>query len=122
MGLANYSTSPHDYILNQMMGFRVPWAQSWRAEGVLRYKLVRFTAPGDKSVQFFEKGLILYKDFHDFHTSWHFTVRPGLKQRDVNEFHFLISLKMNDPSRRDPMEDASRNDWHPWRKDGELRD
>ena len=122
VGLAHYSTSPHDYILNQMMGFRVPWAESWRAEGILRYRLVRFTAPGDKSVQFFEKGLILYKDFHDFHTSWHFTVRPGLKQRDVNEFHFLISLKMNDPSKSDPLEDASRNDWHPWRKAGELRD
>ncbi|OGS08068.1 MAG: hypothetical protein A2270_03230 [Elusimicrobia bacterium RIFOXYA12_FULL_51_18] len=117
VGLAHYSSQPHDYVLNQMMGFRVPWAQSWRAEGVLRYKLVRFTAPGDKSVNFFEKGLVLYKDFHDFHTSWHFMVRRG-----VNEFHFLVSLKMNDSNKRDPLEDSSRNYWHPWRKDGELRD
>jgi hypothetical protein len=117
VGLAHYSTQPHDYIMNQMMGFRVPWAQSWRAEGVLRYNLVHFTGPGDKTVKFFEKGLVLYKDFHDFHTSWHFMVRRG-----VNEFHFLISLKMNDKGKRDPLEDSARNDWHPWRKDGELRD
>lgn len=117
LGLANYSNQPNTYVVNQMMGFRLPWAPSWRAEGVLRYKIVRFASAGDKGLRFFEKSLILYKDFHDFRTSWYFKVRRGVK-----EFFFLISLKMNDPSKRDALEDASRNTWHPWRKEGELRD
>ncbi len=117
LGLANYSTEPNTYVVNQMMGFRMPWAPSWRAEGVLRYKIVRFAAPGDEGLRFFEKSLILYKDFHDFHTSWYFKIRRGVK-----EFFFLVSLKMNDPSKRDALEDASRNYWHPWRKEGDIRD
>jgi len=117
LGLANYSIEPNTYVVNQMMGFRVPWAPSWRAEGVLRYKIVRFAAPEDKGFIFFEKGLTLHKDFHDFHTSWFFKVR-----KDVKEFFFLVSLKMNDRGKRDAFEDASRNYWHPWRKEGDLRD
>ncbi len=117
LGLATYSSQPNTCIVNQTMGFRVPWAQTWRAEGVLRYKIVGFAAPGDKGFSFFEKSLVLYKDFHDFHTSWFFKVRRG-----VREFFFLVSLKMNDPSKRDSLEDASRSYWHPWRKDGDIRD
>ena len=117
LGLANYSTQPNTYVVSQTMGFLVPWAPSWRAEGVLRYKIVRFAAAGDKGFYFFEKSLILYKDFHDFRTSWYFKVRRGVK-----EFFFLVSLKMNDSSKRDALEDASRNYWHPWRKEGDLRD
>ncbi len=117
LGLANYSTQPNTYVVNQTMGFRLPWAPSWRAEGVLRYQLVRFVAPGDKGLFFFEKSIILYKDFHDFHTSWDLKIRHGAK-----EFFFLVRLKMNDASKRDPLEDASRNYWHPWRKADDMRD
>jgi hypothetical protein len=116
-GFAYYANMPNVYVLNQVMGFKVPWFQSWRAEGVLRYELGDFTTHGNKRLKFFEKGVILYKDFHDFQTTWNFKVRRG-----VNEFFFLVSLKMNDPGKRDAFEDASRNDWHPWRKEGALRD
>ena len=117
LGLANYSSQPNTYVINQTMGFRLPWAQSWRAEGVLRYRLVRFVAHGDKELLFFEKSITLYKDFHDFHTSWDLKIRRGVK-----EFFFLVRLRMNDALKRDPLEDASRNYWHPWRKEGDLRD
>jgi hypothetical protein len=117
LGFAYYSNTPDYYVINQMMGFRVPGARSWRAEGVLRYKLGDFARHGNNRMKIFEKGLVLYKDFHDFHTTWSFKVRRG-----VNEFFFLVSLKMNDAGKRDAFDDASRNDWHPWRKDGALRD
>jgi hypothetical protein len=117
LGLANFNNQPNTYVINQMAGFRLPWAKSWRAESVLRCEIVRFRTDGDKEVHFFEKGLILYKDFHDFHTTWSYKVRKGVK-----EFFFLVSLKKNDASRRDPFEDSSRNYWHPWRKEGDLRD
>jgi hypothetical protein len=117
LGLANYNNQPNTYVINQMTGFRLPWASSWRAESVLRCEIVRFRTDGDRSVHFFEKGLILYKDFHDFHTTWSYKVRRGVK-----EFFFLVSLKKSDSARLDPFEDASRNLWHPWRKEGDLRD
>ena len=116
-GFAYYSSLPDAYVVNQILGFRAPGAKTWRAEGVLRFQTGDFSTRRDRRVKIFEKGLVLYKDFHDFHTTWSFKIRRG-----VNEFFFLISLKMNDPGRRDPFEDASRNDWHPWRKDGAVRD
>ncbi|MFA6434176.1 MAG: LPS export ABC transporter periplasmic protein LptC [Elusimicrobiales bacterium] len=117
LGVANFSTQSNAYVVNQMMGFRVPWAPSWRAEGVLRYRIIRFAQPADQRLLFFEKSIILYKDFHDFHTTWDLRVRRGVK-----EFFFLIRLKMNDASKRDALEEQSRNYWHPWRKDGDLSD
>ncbi|HOW90480.1 MAG TPA: hypothetical protein PL037_09360, partial [Elusimicrobiales bacterium] len=116
-GFAYYTTTPGSYVLNNVAGFTVPWAPSWRAEGVLRYELGDFSSRDNKKLKFFEKGLILYKDFHDFHTSWFFKERRG-----VNELFFLVTLKMNDPAKRDAFDDGSRNDWHPWRKAGAIRD
>ena len=117
LGLANYNTEPNAYVVNQMMGFRVPWASSWRAEGVLRYKIVRFATVGNQGLDVFEKSLILYKDFHDFHTSWDLRIRRG-----VQEFFFLVRLKKSGAPNRDALEEESRNYWHPWRKEGDLRD
>jgi len=73
--------------------------------------------PRFSEFSFFEKSLILYKDFHDFRTKWEVRSRTGAK-----EFYFLISLKMNDPAAKDDLDADSRKFWHPWRKEGEVRD
>lgn len=117
LGVAGYSSMPHTLIFNQALGFKLPWAGTWRAEAVLRYQLTHDKGLNFTGFYFFEKGLVLYKDFHDFRTRWDFRTRKGVK-----EFSFLISLKMNDPARRDALEETSRNYWHPWRKPGQIRD
>ncbi len=117
-GVANYSSDPRAWVVSHTFGFR-PWRGSgWRAEAVLRY---RFLSRGDfefGDLRFFEKGVTLYKDFHDFRTKWDFRERSG----GVKEFFFYLSLKMNAPAPRDELEEKSRQYWRPWRKEGEVRD
>lgn len=117
-GVANYSTDKEAWVLNNTFGFR-PWRNSkWRAEAVLRYRLVPDGATKLESFRFFEKALTLYRDFHDFRTRWDFRERSG----GVKEFFFFVNLKMNDPVRYDSLEEKSREFWHPWRKEGAVRD
>lgn len=117
-GVANYSTSPRAWVVSNTFGFR-PWRGSfWRAEAVLRYRLMSEGGLNFSEIKFFEKGLVLYRDFHDFRTRWDFKVRSG----GVKEFFFFVNLKMNDPARYDSLEEKSRAYWHPWRKEGEVRD
>lgn len=117
-GIANYSTDSQAWVLSNTFGFR-PWRSSkWRAEAVMRYRLVPDGVTGFQSFRFFEKALTLYRDFHDFRTRWDFRVRSG----GVNEFFFFANLKFNDPVRRDTLDEKSREFWHPWRKEGDVRD
>ncbi len=117
-GIANYSTDPRAWIVSNTFGFR-PWRMAgWRAEAVLRYRLSSEGHLRFSEIRFFEKGLTMYKDFHDFRTKWDFRERSG----GVKEFFFYVSLKMNEPSRKDDLEEKSREYWHPWRKPGEVRD
>ncbi|MBI5744986.1 MAG: LPS-assembly protein LptD [Elusimicrobia bacterium] len=117
-GAANYSNDPKAWIVSNTLGFR-PWKNSgWRAETVVRY---RFMSRGHfqyNDLRFFEKGITLYRDFHDFRTKWDFRERTG----GVKEFFFYISLKTNDPAPKDDLEEKSREYWRPWRKEGEVRD
>ncbi len=117
-GIANYSTAPHDWIFSNVFGFR-PWRGSgWRAEAVLRYRLRAEGRFSYGDLTFFEKGITLYRDFHDFRTKWDFRERSG----GVREFFFYVNLKISEPARKDDLEDRSREFWHPWRKEGEVRD
>jgi len=117
-GLANYSTDPKAWILNNILGFR-PWKNSgWRAELVFRYRMVSDGGFNFSEVNFFEKGVTLYRDFHDFRTRWNFRERSG----GVREFFFYLNLKISEPARKDDLEEKSREFWHPWRKEGDLRD
>ncbi|MCX5784915.1 MAG: hypothetical protein NTX59_04435 [Elusimicrobia bacterium] len=116
-GLANYNSDPSVYILNQTFGFKPRPDSSWRVEGVLRFKTVPAGFIRFSEFIFFEKSLIVYKDFHDFRTKWEVRTRTGAK-----EFYFLISLKMNDHAAKDDLDADSRKFWHPWRKEGEVRD
>ena len=117
-GIANYSTDKRSWIVSNTLGFR-PWHGSlWRAEAVLRYRLTHGGGVNFSEIKFFEKDLILYRDFHDFRTRWDFKVRAG----GVKEFFFNVNLKMNDASHVDSLEEKSREYWHPWRKEGDVRD
>jgi hypothetical protein len=117
-GVANYSSDEKAWVISNTMGFR-PWRNSrWRAEAVLRYRMVPNGVFEFESFRFFDKALTLYRDFHDFRTRWDFRVRSG----GVKEFYFFVNLKMNDPVRYDSLEEKSRQYWHPWRQEGALRD
>ncbi|HBA60341.1 MAG TPA: hypothetical protein DCZ92_05920 [Elusimicrobia bacterium] len=117
-GIANYSNAPHDWIVSNTLGFR-PWKGSqWRAETVVRSRLVSQGGFKFSDVKLFEKGITLYRDFHDFHTRWNFRERSG----GVREFFFYITLKLNEPKRVDDLDQKSREFWHPWRQEGEVRD
>lgn len=118
IGAANYNTDSEAWVLSNTFGFR-PWRTSkWRAEAVLRYRMVPDGFMKFEAFRFFEKALTLYRDFHDFRTRWDFRVRAG----GVKEFFFFVNLKMNDPVRYDSLEEKSRQFWHPWRQEGAVRD
>jgi len=115
MGIANYSNNKHKYILSNSMGFIPPILKSWQAEFKMNYSIDFSGKPVD--FNFFDKELILYKDFHDFRTKFNMRVRKGVK-----EFFVYITLKMNDRYRRDEIDRQADSFWHPWRKEGEFRD
>ena len=117
-GVANYSNDPRAWVVSNTFGFR-PWKNSgWRAETVLRYRFMSLGNFKYGDLRFFEKGITLYRDFHDFRTKWDFRERSG----GVKEFFFYVSLKMNEPAKKDDLEEKSRQYWRPWRKEGEVRD
>ncbi|OGR44130.1 MAG: hypothetical protein A2X35_13105 [Elusimicrobia bacterium GWA2_61_42] len=117
-GIANYSTDKRAWVVSNTFGFR-PWRGSaWRAETVLRYRFYSRGGMRLGDLRFFEKGLTLYRDFHDFRTKWDLRERSG----GVKEFFFFLSLKINEPARKDDLEEKSRQFWRPWRKEGEVRD
>lgn len=118
VGAANYNTDSEAWVLSNTFGFS-PWrASKWRAEAVLRYRMVPDGFAKFEAFKFFEKAITLYRDFHDFRTRWDFRVRAG----GVNEFFFFVNLKMNDPVRYDSLEEKTRQFWHPWRQEGSMRD
>ncbi len=117
-GIANYSSARREWVFSNVLGFR-PWRGSgWRAETVLRYRLKSEGNFNYSDFKFFEKGITLYRDFHDFRTKWDYRERSG----GVREFYFYLNLKISEPARKDDLEERSRQYWHPWRKDGEVRD
>lgn len=115
MGLANYSENRKRYIFTNGIGFVPPLTKSWRAELNLKYSIDFSGKPVD--FNFFDKEVILYKDFHDFKTRFNLRVRRGVK-----EFFVYLTLKMNDRYRRDEIDRQADEFWRPWRKEGDFRD
>jgi hypothetical protein len=117
-GIANYSSDPKAWVFSNTVGFR-PWQGSgWRAEVALRYRVLSDGGLNFSDLHFFDKEVALYRDFHDFRTRWNFRERSG----GVREFFFYLNLKISEPARKDELEEKSREYWHPWRQEGELRD
>ncbi len=117
-GVANYSTDKRAWVLNNMLGFRPGKNSAWRLELALRFRMLNDGGLNFSEVNFFEKAVTLYRDFHDFRTRWNFRERSG----GVREFFFYLNLKISEPARKDDLEEKSRAYWHPWRAEGELRD
>lgn len=117
-GIANYSSAPHAWVLSNTLGFRPSRGSPWRAETVLRFRLTSAGGLNFSNIMFFEKGVTLYRDFHDFRTRYNFKERSG----GVREFFFYVTLKFNDPARKDDLDERAREFWHPWRQEGEVRD
>ncbi|MFH1618377.1 MAG: hypothetical protein ABIG11_00575, partial [bacterium] len=116
LGVAHYISTPSDYIINQTIGWK-PAAGSWRMDIALLYTAVNEGGTRFRCVRLFGKSVTLYKDFHDFRTMWYFSVRPG-----VRDFSFKIDLKMREPGKRKAQNPESDSTWHPWRKEGDVRD
>lgn len=120
LGISHYSSSPSDYIVNQTVSLypcRRGRRCSWHVDAVLRYVASSPSGMRFSNVRLFGKSLVLYKDFHDFRTSWNFRVRPG-----VREFSFTMDLKFNNVTKVARQTPDSDKFWHPWRKEGEERD
>lgn len=115
VGLANYGDRKSRYIFSNGIGFVPPIAKDWRMELTLRYWLDFEDELG--GLRFYEKAAVLYKDFHDFRTRFNLRIR-----KDVKEFFFYVTLKMNDPYRRDEIDRRADYFWRPWRKEGEFRE
>ncbi len=116
LGVTKYGDSP-EYVVNNTIGIRPGW-KGWSADLTLRYRLTPADRGGVEKFSFFEKSAVLYKEFHDFRSTWNFRFRPG----GVREFFFLVSMKINDAPRNEPLDEESRRFWTHWRKPGQIRD
>lgn len=116
LGVAKYADSP-EYLVSNTIGVRPGW-RGWSADLTLRYRLTPADRLGVDKFSFFEKSASLYKEFHDFRSTWNFRSRPG----GVKEFFFLITMKINDAPRNEPLDEESRRFWTHWRKPGQIRD
>lgn len=114
-GMAHHDSNPNDYIFNHTVGYS-PKNSSWQIESIIRYKITAENF-NFKTVHFFEKSLLLHKDFHDFSTKWKLTIKP-----DVRDFSFLINLKFTNLRKNLILDKDSDKFWYPWRKQGEERD
>lgn len=120
LGISYNSSRPLEYTLNQTMSLypcKSAPSCSWHIDAVLMSVVTRESGIKLGKMMVFGKSLVLYKDFHDFRTSWSFIERP-----EVKEFLFTIDLKMGDAPRKRLQNPDSDRFWHPWRKEGEVRD
>jgi len=114
-GAAHYTSDRDAVTLQNVLGFKLYPSASWRAAAVLRYRL-SFDDKEDL-FDFFEKSFTLYKTWHDFNT------RLDLRQRTggIFEVSVQVSLKLNS-SKKNSLEEKSREYWHPWREENSPRD
>lgn len=114
IGVANYSSKSERIIFSNTLGYYPSKKYKWYGEFVLRY-YIDFS--NDMGVKFFEKAFVLNKEFHDFRVRFLFRNR-----RKVNEFFFYITMKMNDPYRKNNIDREVDEFFKPWRKFDEERD
>lgn len=114
IGFANYSSNKDRFLISNTLGYYPSRKGGWYGEFVLRY-YVDFNK--DMGVKFFEKGFNLNKEFHDFRAK--FALR---NRKKVNEVFFYITMKMNDPYRKNEIDREVDEFFKPWRKFDEERD
>ncbi|MCX7642021.1 MAG: hypothetical protein N2Z20_05240 [Elusimicrobiales bacterium] len=114
IGFANYESRKERFLISTILGYNPVPEKGWYGEFGLRC-YVDFSK--DMSLNFYEKSFIINKEFHDFKTRFVFR-----KIKDNNEFFFYITMKMNDPYRKDKIDSEIDKEFRPWRKFEEERD
>jgi|GEM_PF-3196037 len=114
IGFANYSSNKDRFLISNTLGYYPDKTRGWYGEFVMRYY---FDISKNMDFKFFEKGINLNKDFHDFRAKLSFRNR-----RNVNEIFFYITMKMNDKYRKNDIDKEVDEFFKPWRKFEEERD
>lgn len=114
VGFANYDTQRERFLISTTLGYNPIPNKGWHGEFGIRY-YIDFSK--DMSLKFYEKNFIINKEFHDFNTRFVFRNR-----KNNNEFFFYITMKMNDPYRKDKIDSEIDKEFRPWRKFSEERD
>ncbi len=114
IGFSNFSSNTDRFIISNTLGYYPSKKGGWYGEFVLRY-YVDFSK--DMKLNFYEKGIILNKEFHDFRTRFLFR-----KRLNTNEFFIYITMKMNDPYRKNEIDREVDEFFKPWRRFEEERD
>ncbi len=114
VGFANYDTQKERFLISVLVGYNPLPQKGWYGEFGVRY-YVDFSK--DMEFKFYEKSFVINKEFHDFNTKFAFR-----KRNDNAEFFFYITMKMNDPYRKDVIDSEIDAEFRPWRKLYEERD
>ena len=114
VGFANYDNHKERLILSTILGYNPLPTKGWYGEFGFRYYL---DLSKDMRLKFFEKNIAINKEFHDFNTKFTFRSIKG-----NNEFFFYITMKMNDPYRKDSLDSEIDKEFRPWRRFNEERD
>ena len=115
VGVANYSQNRDRIVVSNRLGYYPVKRYGWYGEFILRYYFD--IDSNDMGFKIFEKGFVLNKEFHDFRTRFVFKNR-----KNVNEFFFYITMKMNDRYKNDNIDREVNEYFKPWRKFDEERD
>lgn len=114
VGFSNYDTKKERFFISTLLGYNPIPKKGWHGEFGFRY-YVDFSR--DMSLKFYEKNFIINKEFHDFNTK--FVIRS---RKENLEFFFYITMKMNDPYRKDKIDSEIDKEFRPWRRFNEERD
>ncbi|HUT85245.1 MAG TPA: hypothetical protein VMW66_00240, partial [Elusimicrobiales bacterium] len=111
IGLSNYKTNPADYLANTSFMWK-PLGRTWWLEFGLGVKSHITAKSTFQDVAVFSKRLTLYKEIHDFFTSWTLHLRPGVKSVSFN-----LGLKFEEPIRRIKSEREKQRFQSEWKEE-----
>ncbi|MGC8866770.1 MAG: hypothetical protein ACP5PA_00980 [Elusimicrobiales bacterium] len=114
VGFANYDTNKSRFLISAIFGYNPLPQKGWYGEFGFRY-YVDFSK--DMAFKFYEKSFAINKEFHDFNTKFALRTR-----KNSTEFFFYITMKMNDPYRKDVIDNEIDKEFRPWRRFYEERD
>lgn len=114
VGFSNYDTIKERFIISTILGYNPVPKKGWLWEIGLRYYM---DFSKDMRFKFFEKIFVINKEFHDFNAKFALRTR-----KDNTEFFFYITMKMNDPYRKDKIDNEIDKEFRPWRKFYDERD
>lgn len=114
VSFSNYDTKKERFLISMLLGYNPMPQKGWYGEFGFRY-YVDFSK--DMALRFYEKSFVINKEFHDFNTK--FVIRT--RNKNV-ELFFYVTMKMNDPYRKDKIDSEIDKEFRPWRRFNEERD